>query len=201
MVYKQMSVDDEIEKIKERKKKPTPIDVTKENVVVDAKTVTKVKKSDPTFYNTLEEIAMQENKPVEEVIKESVLHGLRMKQFVMSDMTVDQLYTAWLILSEMMDFSRELFFKYAKLMFSDETRNFLELRTQIAEETRGQLPPQPTETVKSPKDELRERMMTLFNGIMDGVMNTMMQSMGMKVPKLNIPVEYKEVKNDEQGTN
>lgn len=196
-----MSVDDEIEKIKERKKKPTPIDVTKENVVVDAKTVTKVKKSDPTFYNTLEEIAMQENKPVEEVIKESVLHGLRMKQFVMSDMTVDQLYTAWLILSEMMDFSRELFFKYAKLMFSDETRNFLELRTQIAEETRGQLPPQPTETVKSPKDELRERMMTLFNGIMDGVMNTMMQSMGMKVPKLNIPVEYKEVKNDEQGTN
>jgi hypothetical protein len=185
--------EDEVDKIIEKKRKPSPIDITKDAIVVDQKTITRLKRSDPQFYGTLEQIAEEEGKTVEDIIRESVIHSVRMKKAVMSEMTVDELYTAWLILREMMDFSRELFFKYARLILSDETSQILEMRKEVMEQYKTEM--KPIEEIKPPpseKIEIKNRMTKLMINMIEGLMeDTMNRMMGKKVT-LNVPVEYVE---------
>ncbi len=149
--------------------------------------------SDPTVMKIIHEEEARTGLPPHEIVKRAIKDWRLLQWETMQTMKVGELYEAWLILREMMQFNSQIFFDFAKVFFRGTMGTFAELVQEAAERQAQRKPPLPI--------EMKERMWKSFEPMMEMLTQQigywMARAMGIKMPagqKIKVPVNIK-VKN------
>jgi len=158
-----------------------------------------LKRASPDIYNELNEYAKATGKRPTRVMRDALEHYILRRRVIQSEMTVEQLYEAFLLVGEFQAQAVRLFLDWAKLMFSEEYKSMLELRAEMAP------PPPKPQKIEDLEQRVMEKTWSIIEPLLDWTVESMMKAMMPymvgKPPQLKgtkIPVTIIEEPEDEE---
>ncbi len=141
----------------------------------------------PELYQTINEYAKATGRRPTEILEEAFDYYFVKRRISQRELTVDQLYDAWMILREMLATASEIWASTASIVTSDQYRFLLDLGREVSP---------PTEftpvTVKAPRKlaQIREKLLDRFEPLLDYAIEWSIQALfkafqpyGAKMPK------------------
>jgi len=152
------------------------------------------KRRRPSLVTELNEYAKATGRKPTQVMEEALEHYIFRRRIIQSEMTVEQLYEAFMLVGEFQAQAVRLFLDWAKLMFSEEYQSMLELRAEMAP------PPPKPRKLEDLEERIMEKAWNILEPVLDWTMESFMKAMapmmGVKPPikglKVPVSVTYEE---------
>jgi hypothetical protein len=180
------------EEVKKRRKRVLPAPP----VWNIGRTIGQLKRRNPELVDTLNEYAKASGMSPTQVMEAALDYFLVKRRIAQSSLTVDQIYEAWMLLNEMQRNAIELWTSWAGIMFSEQYRSMLELRSELTP------PPAPVGPPPEKLKRFEEKILDRFEPLLEHVIEWSMQSFfkamapyGMKPPpnmqkKIPVTISY-----------
>jgi len=159
-----------------------------------------LKRRNPLLYDELNEYAQATGQKPTQVVEAALSHYMLRRHIVRSELSVEQLMEAWEILKDFISMSSAIFFEWSDIMFSEQYKSMLELRTEMA-------PPPPTpRKLEDLEEQIMKKMWRVLEPLLDWTVHSMVRAMapymGVKPPAelrgKKIPVTITYEKDEEE---
>jgi hypothetical protein len=158
-----------------------------------------LKRRNPQIVEEINEYAKATGMTPTQILEEAITHYIVRRRIAQSNLTVEQIYDAWMLLREMQKTALDIWREWAGYVFSEEYMSMLEMRQEWIKQAMEEMPP-PSKPVLPPRkiEELERKFLEKFDPIIDWLLDWTVDSLvkaiagyGVKPPptlKRKIPV-------------
>lgn len=162
-----------------------------------------LKRRNPQIVEEINEYAKATGMTPTQVLEEAINYYIVRRRISQSNLTIEQIYDAWMLLREMQKVAVDIWREQANYLFSEEYAQMLELRQEWvrqAMETAPEKAPLPPKTLGEIERKVLAKLDPLIDWILDWTVETLFKTiapMGMKPPpglkrKIPVTVTYEE---------
>jgi hypothetical protein len=160
-----------------------------------------LKRRNPQIVEEINEYAKATGSTPTQVLEDAVNYYIIKRRISQSNLTIEQIYDAWMLLREMQKTAVDIWREQAAYLFSEEYAQMLELRQEwVRQATEGAPAPPPPRTLSELEKKFLAKLDPLIDWLLDWTMESFfkaMAPMGMKPPpgikrKIPVTVTYEE---------